>query len=121
MATRTDKAEIIEKALALMAQGYSQSQAAKELGVPQSTLNGWLQEIMPKAKRTPLNINREFNQPNLNPGSKPPKTVTIGKCVNCGRPIVVAKWVAEYATWPIEHCSRECRNGTVDVEGAEAV
>ena len=121
MAQRTDKAEIIEKALVLIRQGKTAKQAAKELGVPQSTLNEWLQDIRPKVKRTPLNINREFNQPNLKPDSKPPKTVTIGKCVNCGRPVVVAKWVAEYATWPIEHCSRECRNGTVDVEEAEAV
>ena len=114
MAIRHDKAEIIEKALALISKGKTAKQAAKILGVPQSTLNGWIQEIRPK-------VNRSFNQPNLNPGSKPPKTVTIGNCINCGRPVVVAKFIAERATWEIKHCSRECRNGTVDVEEEEAI
>ncbi|NLW90013.1 MAG: helix-turn-helix domain-containing protein [Syntrophomonadaceae bacterium] len=124
MAGRTDKTEILEKALVLISKGYSQNAAAKELGVPQGTINAWIRRAqipLKKNKRTPPPVNRAFNQPNIKPDSKPPKTVTIGNCVNCGRPIVVAKWVAEYATWPIEHCSRECRNGTVDVEEAEAI
>ena len=118
MAIRADKAEILEKAKVLISQGLSQRQAAKELGVSQSALNAWLNWGKPEKTR---NINRDWNQPNLNPGSKPPKTVTIGNCVNCGRPVVVAKFIAERATWPIEHCSRECRNGTVDVEEEVAV
>ena len=62
--------------------------------------------------------NADFNEPHGTPKSI--KTVTLGPCVNCGRPVMVAKSVADHATWPIEHCSRECRNGTVDVEEMEA-
>ena len=109
MAQRTDKAQIIEAAKKLMAEkGYSQKKAAKELGVSQSALNAWLRNGKPEATR---NINRDWNQPKVTGGSKNMKMVTLGECVNCGRPVVVAKWVAEYATWPIEHCSRECRLG----------
>ena len=111
MAVRTDKAEIITKAKDLIANhGYSQRQASIELKVSQSALNAWLRNGKPEKTR---NINRDWNQPNLSPGSKPPKTVTLGTCVNCGRPVVVAKFIAERATWKIEHCSRECRNGEV--------
>ena len=122
MAVRTDKAEIITKAMALINnQGKTAKQAAKILGVPQSTLNEWLQGVRPKVKRgrQPKVINREFND-GMTGESKPPRMVTIGTCIACGKPIVVAAFIAERATWKIEHCSRECRNGAAE-EMEEAI
>ena len=120
MAVRTDKAEIITKALALINKGKTAKQAAKILGVPQSTLNEWLQGVRPKVKkgRQPK-VNREFND-GMTGESKPPRMVTIGTCIACGKPIVVAAFIAERATWPILHCSRECRNGAAE-EREEAI
>ena len=112
MAQRTDKAQIIEAAKKLMAEkGLSQRQAAFELHVSQSALNAWLRNGKPEKTR---NVNRDWNQPNLKGGSKNMKMVNLGECVNCGRPVVVAKFVAERATWEIPHCSRECRCGVVE-------
>ena len=121
MAVRTDKAEIITKALALINQGKTAKQAAKILGVPQSTLNEWLQGVRPKVKRgrQPKVVNREFND-GMTGESKPPRMVTIGTCIACGKPIVVAAFIAERATWPILHCTRECRNGAAE-EREEAI
>lgn len=110
MAQRTDKAEIIEKAKALMEKkGYSENKAAKELGVCQGTLNRWLLQDGFTSK--PQEVNRDFNQPKKIGTNKGMEMVNLGPCVNCGKPVMVAKIVADNATWPIKHCTKDCRLG----------
>lgn len=36
------------------------------------------------------------------------KPITLGECVVCGKPVIVAEWVAKLAKFPIKTCCRKC-------------